>query len=450
MPFHRLTWRVGLPFVLLVLIEMVALATFLGSQVAAEERTRLEEVAERNAVFLENSSMRLEPELAEKLQRVTGYDVFFRDRGIVLPAPSTAIASLPLATLPADGRARQFDEHECVAVAVPNKADVRDKADVLFVRTLLSPWRDARVLAVLTAFLLLAAGTAWFLMRGLVRPLQELARQLPRIEEPEPVALPAASRNDEIGDLARAFLDARAALHEARAARERLEKLAVLGRMNAALAHEVQNPVAAIRMHAQLWRSSGGGADAEEAAATIEHEAARIDGLLSQWLFLTRPDPPAVAPVDLRDLLAAAVATHRHQAEHAAVQLTLDAPAGLVASADRRRLDQVFRNLLVNAIQAMPRGGSLAIRAEREAATLRITFADTGTGFSASALQRFAEYFFSEKEGGMGIGLAVASEILKAHGGSLRAANRDGGGAIVTVELPAGPGAARVAPPPTT
>jgi signal transduction histidine kinase len=442
MPLHRLTWRVGLPFVLLVLIEMIALAAFLGSQFAGEERAQLERVAAQNAAFLESSSGATTPLMAERLQRVIGYDVFFRDRGGLQPAPPAAMSSLPLATLAADGRARQFGDFECAAVAIPGTG----KADLVLVRALTGAWGDSRVLAVLAAFLLLAIATAWFLGRWLVRPLQDLARQLPLIERTGPLELPAAARDDEIGDLARSYLRARNELHEAQATRERLEKLAVLVRMTAALAHEVQNPVAAIRMHAQLWRS---GAHAANAAATIEHEAARIDSLLSQWLFLTRPDPPAVAPVDVRDLLAEVVATHRHQAEHAAVEVRLDAPPGLVANADRRRLDQVFRNLLVNAVQAMPRGGALAIRAERADGMLRIAFADTGTGFSPRALQRFAEYFFSEKEGGMGIGLAVASEILKAHGGNLRAANRDGPGAIVTVELPAAARAANDATPAT-
>jgi C4-dicarboxylate-specific signal transduction histidine kinase len=73
---------------------------------------------------------------------------------------------------------------------------------------------------------------------------------------------------------------------------------------------------------------------------------------------------------------------------------------------------------------------------------VQVTFADRGRGFSPKALQHFTEFFFSEKEGGMGIGLSVAAEILKAHGGSLTAANRPDGGALVTVDLPTTPPAA--------
>ncbi len=105
---------------------------------------------------------------------------------------------------------------------------------------------------------------------------------------------------------------------------------------------------------------------------------------------------------------------------------------------DQRRLAQVFSNLIMNAIQAMPRGGVLRIGARRAGdATVELSFADSGPGFSGTALARFADFFFSEKEGGMGIGLSVASEIVKAHGGELRVENRaEGGGARVTVQLP--------------
>ena len=108
---------------------------------------------------------------------------------------------------------------------------------------------------------------------------------------------------------------------------------------------------------------------------------------------------------------------------------------GLLIQGDHRRLAQVFSNLIVNAIQAMPRGGSLSVRADKEASEVRITFTDTGSGFSPAALDHFAEFFYSEKEGGMGIGLSVAHEIIKAHGGRLSAGNLSSG-ACVTVVLP--------------
>lgn len=426
MTFHRLSWRVGLPFVLLVLIETVALAIFVSRHIEAEERDRLLRVAETNATFVLSGSLPDSAVLASQMERVSGYHTFFRSNGDLHPEKPALLRDVPVSDVRADRTTRRFGGFEAVAIPIPGKMDL------VMVAPLKSHWLDSRVLAVLAAFLLLAILTAWLVVRSLVHPLRHLAARLPEIERPGPIDLPAALRNDELGDVARSFLRTRRALHDEQEARQRAEKLAVLGRMTAALAHEVQNPVAAIRMHAQLWRRDHD----DDTAATIEHEASRIESLLNQWLFLTRPEPPAMSSVDVGALLARTVAMHRGHADHAAVRITLAADPDLRTDADARRLEQVFRNLLTNALQAMPGGGTLSITAARAPGHLRFVFADTGAGFSPAALERCAEFFYSEREGGMGIGLSVANEIVKAHGGSLRVENGARGGAVVTVEIP--------------
>ena len=111
-------------------------------------------------------------------------------------------------------------------------------------------------------------------------------------------------------------------------------------------------------------------------------------------------------------------------------------PRGLTVAADSRRLSQGISNIVVNAIQAMPNGGTLNITGGRTDGRARLLFRDTGRGFSQRALARYAELFFSEKEGGMGIGLNVCAEVVKAHGGSLAVENAREGGAIVAITLP--------------
>lgn len=426
MALHRLTLRVGLPFVLLVLVEAVALDLFLSAQIAGDERRRFEQNAAANAAFIEQASLPTSPRLADDLHRVTGYRVFFRRPEGLEPPPAPAVETGPLTTLPADGRAVRIGVFEAVAVPIEHKHDL------VLLREVHDTVLDPRVLRVVAVFVALTLATAWVVVRGIVGPLRRLAGQLPEIEAPGPLAVPEAERNDEIGELARAFVRTRAALHEERETRQRVEKLAVLGRMTAALAHEVQNPVAAIRMHAQLLR---GGRD-DAAARIIEGEARRISSLLDQWLFLTRPEAPATRPVDVGALVREVADAHRIHAEHAAVQIELAIDGEPTVVGDEQRLGQVFRNLLVNALQAMPGGGTLRIDAAVAGDRVRVRFADTGRGFSPTALARFGEFFYSEKEGGMGIGLSVASEILKAHGGSLAGDNRPEGGATVTVLLP--------------
>lgn len=206
----------------------------------------------------------------------------------------------------------------------------------------------------------------------------------------------------------------------------RAQRFALLGGMATSLAHQIRNPVAAIRLHGQLLEKSQG-----ESARLIVNEATKIEDLVNQWMFLARPDPPRKTEVMLGELLEEVARLAAPTADHAGVRLVLNTKNGGRVHGDARRLGQVFHNLVLNAIQAMPTGGTLTITAEER----NLTFADTGPGFSPTALRRWAEMLYSEKEGGMGIGLNVAKEIISAHGGRLTVTNRPEGGAMVRVEL---------------
>ena len=437
MVFSRLSWRIGAPILLLVLVETIAIVLFLLGSIRREQDEQFEAAASRMASFVENINYEINQKVAYDIARLTGFEVYIRDGGHIHDADCPPELLAILEQLPDNGRVQRIGDAEFVA------APTFGKGQVLLRRRITDPLADPRIWQVLGAIWLLAAVTTWIVVRRLARPLRELATQLPHIDADGPLELDATRRGDEIGDVARAFLRTRQALQQERESRQRIEKLAVLGRMTAALAHEVQNPVAAIRMHAQLLRGSGH----DDEAATIEQEAIRIEELLNQWLFLTRPEPPALGDLDLAAQLRTLATAQRPRAEHAAVRIDLQVPTTLPLRGDGKRLQHVFRNLIDNAIQAMPSGGVLAIAASLiggggGGSRVQVTFADRGRGFSPKALQHFTEFFFSEKEGGMGIGLSVAAEILKAHGGSLSAQNRPDGGALVTVDLPTTPPAA--------
>lgn len=434
MLFSRLSWRLGAPILLLVLLETVAVVAYMSWQIAAEDRLRLLNTAERMATFMGGVSVQgPRSGFAPTLSRLTGLEVFVREEIVRNFEELDPTLARQLLAVPVDGGVHMVDGTLVVA------APMGDKGVLLLRSSPSQALTDPRLLQVLTAFWLLALLTTSIALRRLGRPLRELAAQIPQIDHDGPLELSAVQRPDEIGDVARAYQQTRSALLAERESRQRAEKQAVLGRMTAALAHEVQNPVAAIRMHAQLLRGVGFDPARDLVADTIIQEASRIESLLNQWLFLTRPEPPALGDVDLNSLLTEVVRMQRPRADHAAVHIELVAPPRLALRADGKRLQHVFHNLIDNAVQAMPTGGTLTITARSLGAVAEVVFADQGRGFSEQALQRFAEFFFSEKEGGMGIGLSVAAEIAKAHGGSLLAANRPGGGAEVTVVLPLAP-----------
>jgi signal transduction histidine kinase len=431
--FTRLPWRIGLPFTAFVVIGSVLLVAWTWWSIELEERAAFEKLALTNARFIEHMRLPASERMALQLGEVLGVGVHFRNPadGSLLPPSLTPLVSHELVELlPADGRCHSVGIR--VAVAVP----LADGQDLVMERLLAKMpaalWH--RLLVLLAAFWSVAFLFAWLLTRGIVRPLRHLAAKLPDIEKPGPLDLPESSRPDEIGDVARSFVRTREALQAERDQREKSERMALLGQMAAALAHEIQNPVSAIKMHAQLLQGSrpdsGGG------ERVIEREAERIEGMVNQWMFLSRPEPPATSRLDVGALLSAALATGGRQAEHARVRIDRQIDPGLWVRGDQRRLSQVFANLISNAIDAMPLGGVLQVSAHPREGSVVIGFEDRGRGFSEVALQRHAEFFFSEKEGGMGIGLSVAVEIVKSHGGTLTVANRPEGGALVTVRLP--------------
>lgn len=279
------------------------------------------------------------------------------------------------------------DRHESVTVPIEPGLDltlVREKSSLTAL--LLRP----ASLGVLAAFWGLSLALAWAITRGVVLP----------------------------------YLDTQRRLVEA-------ERLALLGKMATALAHEIQNPVAAIRLHAQLLEPVQ-----PDTASLIIGEAATIESMVNQWMFLAKPEPPRTSTADLSELVASVAHTLRPVATHARVTFELNTPGKLPVHADTRRLGQAVGNVILNAIQAMPGGGTLRIATAHRDSVASVTFTDEGLGFSEKALLHYADLFYSEKEGGMGIGLSVTSEILKAHHGSLDVSNNPGGGAIVRLEIP--------------
>jgi len=442
--------RLAAPLFLFVVAGSTGIALWLHATARRESQTVFATLARTNADFIRSAKLPANERVAESVGRVLRMDVFFRrasaEVGDASPTAGSGFVPVPGGEL-AEHAARLGDltaEQGIVQAGADFEAiavEMEKGLSLIFVRRVeptLGFFLKPETLLVLAIFWLFSIGLAWALARGLVHPLRLLAQRLPHIQDDAEASLPGAERNDEIGQVARAYLETRAQLGAERARRERSERLALLGRMATGLAHEIHNPLSAIRMHAQLIDS----ADAREQTAVLRDslpvllgETAKIEGLVNQWMFLARPAPPQTAPADLAEIVAGVVRALAPQAAHARVRIESDLPPGLRASVDARRLAQAVGNIVINAIQAMPSGGTLTITGWR-GDSVRLIFRDTGAGFSAPALAQHTELFYSEKEGGMGIGLSVTSEILKAHHGALLVGNGPDGGAVVTLQLP--------------
>lgn len=431
-----LWFRLAIPFVAFVALGSSALVLWFQYTAQRDSLQLFAAETRSNAEFVRTTRLPATARTAESLSRVLGMEVGFAkgvsweiEAGVVQPGSKPKGASDRL------GETIQKDKVEAIAWPID------DETRMWFVRKTASGtstlWQP-RTLAVLGGFWLLALALAWALSRGIVTPLRQLAARLPHIENDPEASLPGAERNDEIGQVARAYLSTRTQLAQERTRREQAERLALLGRMATGLAHEIHNPLSAIRMHAQLLESSS---DAELASAAKESlpimltETMRIESLVSQWMFLVRPEPPKTAPLRVAEIIDKIIRVYELAARHAGVRVENSVDENLRVNGDARRLEQAVSNVVLNAIQAMPEGGELKIDAQRQNGRVRVRFADNGSGFSDTALARHSELFFSEREGGMGIGLSVSAEILRAHGGEVRAENH-GLGAVVTFDLP--------------
>jgi two-component system sensor histidine kinase HydH len=219
----------------------------------------------------------------------------------------------------------------------------------------------------------------------------------------------------------------------------RSERLAALGKLLAGVAHEVRNPLAGIRSTAQLWQR-GIGPDAES-IADLEAEVDRLEGLVSRLLQFSRAEAQDMAPGDLNTVVAEAARLARPSADEEGIRVELDLARALpkvVMSAPA--LMQVFRNLTTNALQVMPRGGTLRLSTRHDPVRRRIEarVTDTGPGLDPEAAKHLFEPFFTTKPNGTGLGLAIAREITLAHRGDLQVeVSRDGAeGAAFLLSLP--------------
>src|SRR5690349_15026027 len=219
----------------------------------------------------------------------------------------------------------------------------------------------------------------------------------------------------------------------------RQDRLAAIGRMAASIAHEIRNPLAAMRGSIQMLRSEMDSDSSQaELMEIILRESDRLNRIITDFLSYARPRSLTQARVDVGDLLHQTFALLRHSPELGPNQtVTEELPTDPVfAEADEGQLKQVFWNLARNALQAMPQGGTLRATLESNSnSRLRISFTDTGRGMSPDQVEHLFEPF-SSTTGGTGLGLSIVYQIIRDHGGTINVRSREGQGTTITVELP--------------
>jgi len=229
------------------------------------------------------------------------------------------------------------------------------------------------------------------------------------------------------------------------AARLLAEKTAALARLAAGIAHELRNPLAVILARVQLLELAMKGGKPlppgklEMTLRTVGEQAVRASKIIESLSIFARPRSPELGSVDLAEIIGHVLAAVRpHMPEDSTVTTEVDvAPEARSVVADHTQLTTALGQLTINALQAMPDGGVLRIRAYSRNGTVEISVADTGSGVAHHDAPRIFDPFFSTKPAGAGLGLCVAQTIAEAHGGSVRLVASGGPGAEFMLLLPA-------------
>jgi len=249
---------------------------------------------------------------------------------------------------------------------------------------------------------------------------------------------------DEIGYLARNFNRLSMQLRSTKEKMEEAytythlleaEKLSSVGQISAGLAHELKNPLTTLKMLFQAYKDQPD--MTKEDAEVISNEIEKIDKVLTNFMGFVKQKGFYFSETNLNELIGSILSLATYYIEKSRIHVRKDMLESLpVIKADGALLEQVFLNLVINAVHAMPDGGEIRISGKSYNSSVEIMFQDEGGGISPDIQAKIFDPFFTTKDEGTGLGLAIAYNIIKSHGGKLFFNSNKGKGTIFTVRLP--------------
>ena len=332
--------------------------------------------------------------------------------------------------------------------------------------------RSELIVSSLLMMIIIASISGLFIYRVIRQPISKLSQGMTRISSGNLDARIAINSNDEIGELATAFNQMASDLTTARGELEewaltlgdrieekteelqkaqsqiiQMEKMASLGKLSASIAHEINNPLFGILTYSKLILREIGTETPEtedresikKYLSVIQEESSRCGDIVKGLLDFARHSGGEYEPQHLHDIIDRTLVLLGHHFEMQLVTVERQFEAAddhLVC--DPRQIQQAIIAPCINAVEAMPQGGSLAIRTTGDADQIEVQFVDTGQGIPEASIDKVFEPFYTTKEGdaGLGLGLAIVYGIVQRHSGSVRVDSSTGEGTTLTISLP--------------
>ena len=291
-------------------------------------------------------------------------------------------------------------------------------------------------LALLITTLVFATFLVTPIAKAVTAPLSQLTHFVRNFFLDQTSQLPT-SGPAEVQELSSAFKKMISELESSQKNLERAAKLAVVGEMAAAMSHEVRTPLGILRSSANvLQREPQLSKEGHEVLGFIISETERLNNLVLSLIDAARPRLPAFTEVNLSALAIKCIAMLSAQAQTKNVQLDCHADQDYLIKADSEQMTQVLMNLLINAIQMLPNHGKVEVGITALQDTIQLTISDNGPGIPAGSQAQIFEPFFTQRAGGVGLGLAVVRQIVHAHQGEISYSPSQQGGAQFTITLP--------------
>ncbi len=314
--------------------------------------------------------------------------------------------------------------------------------DLLIVHSFDSIRRDLdallrKLVLVWAAAILTGLALSGFLAHRILKPIRQLDEAAAMIARQEYGTRVPEGSNDELGRLARTFNAMCSSIQGAREELIRQERISTIGRLSSSIVHDLRNPLASIYGGAEMMMDGHlNEAQLHRVATNLYRSSRAINDLLQELVDVSRGRTQTPELCRLSEVIEAASDTQAGSAERQGVIIDAAIDPAIELPLERARIERVFLNLIGNALEAMPNGGCVEIRAERNGDSVLVRVDDTGPGIPASVRKHLFQPFVSEGKNGLGLGLALSRQTVLDHGGDLWAEETESSGARFRLRLP--------------